>query len=227
MDDAARADSSPTAAVRCGQSAGGFGRQAVTAAEFFAGMGLMRAGLERCDVRTVWANDVSATKAALYRANWGDDELTVRDIRDVDGSDVPGVDVATASFPCVDLSLAGTRTGLAGSRSGLVHEFVRVLGEMRDRLPRAVVIENVPGWLSSADGQDFETVVGSLKDLGYSVAHVTIDAAAFVPQSRRRVFLTARLGEPIAVPVPPAATPPRYSGSLISPGLVTSTATGG
>ena len=95
------------------------------AAEFFAGMGLVRAGLERCGIETAFANDVDETKAALYRDNWGDDILIVGDIRDVTGDQIPTVDVATSSFPCVVLSLAGNRVGLAGERSGLVFEFCR------------------------------------------------------------------------------------------------------
>ena len=97
------------------------------AAEFFAGMGLMRAGLERCGIETVWANDIDRAKAALYRENWGEDEFELGDIRNLGGSDVPAVDLATASFPCVDLSLAGYRAGLNGTRSGVVFEFLRIL----------------------------------------------------------------------------------------------------
>ena len=76
-------------------------------AEFFAGMGLTRAALERCDIETVFANDVDKTKAALYRENWGSQELHIGDIRSLKGHDIPTVDIATSSFPCVDLSLAG------------------------------------------------------------------------------------------------------------------------
>ena len=109
----------------------------VAAAELFAGMGLVRAGLERCGVETVYANDIDETKASLYRENWGDDELHVGDICDVSGRDIPRVEIATASFPCVDLSLAGYRAGLNGNRSGLVY---------------------VPGFLSVNEGRDFANV---------------------------------------------------------------------
>ena len=69
------------------------------AVEFFAGMGLMRSGLERVGVTTVFANDIDATKAALYRANWGDEALVVDDIRNLTGGDIPDAEVATASSP--------------------------------------------------------------------------------------------------------------------------------
>ncbi|WP_419946271.1 DNA cytosine methyltransferase [Candidatus Poriferisodalis sp.] len=182
------------------------------AAEFFAGMGLVRAGLERCGVRTVFANDIDETKAALYRANWGDESLVVGDIRDICGEQIPDIEVATASFPCVDLSLAGARAGLAGEHSGLIHHFVRILAEMGDRAPRAVLVENVPGFLTANGGEDFRTVVELLGDLEYQVSDATVDAAAFLPQSRPRVFLLAAKGTPaIAVEPPPRRSDTRLA----------------
>ena len=131
---------------------------ALRAAEFFAGMGLMRAGLTRSGVETVFANDVDESKAALYRENWGGDEFVFDDVRNLQGRDIPTVDVATASFPCVDLSLAGYRAGLDGTRSGVVYEFLRILHEMADT-PSCVVLENVPGFLTVNKGRDFRAVV--------------------------------------------------------------------
>ena len=92
------------------------------AAEFFAGIGLMRAGLDRCSIETVFANDVDETKAAIYRDNWGDEELVVGDIRDLTGAGLPdGIDLATASSPCVDVSLARiSHTGKRRTAEGVV-----------------------------------------------------------------------------------------------------------
>ena len=176
-------------------------------AEFFAGMGLMRAGLERCGIETVFANDVDKTKAKLYRENWGADELRQADIRELAGRDVPRVDVATASFPCVDLSLAGNRAGLDGPRSGVVFEFMRILGELPDP-PPIVIIENVLGFLTADGGRAYQAVVSRLRGLGYKANHICIDAAAFVPQSRQRVFLLGFLDvDPVLLPDPPPRQP--------------------
>ena len=112
----------------------------MVAAEFFAGMGLMRAALDRCGIDTVFANDIDKNKASLYKENWGDGELRVCDIHDLRGCDVPNVDLATASFPCVDVSLAGYRAGLKGTRSGSVYEFCRLLDEMGEP-PSIVILE--------------------------------------------------------------------------------------
>ena len=180
-----------------------------TTAEFFAGMGLMRAGLERVGVSTVFANDNDSTKAALYRANWGDDVLTVDDIRNLTGDDIPDADIATASFPCVDMSLAGNLAGLDGEQSGLITEFCRILAEMGARRPRAVIVENVPGFKTVNEGRDFAQVVEMLRSLGYSVDSVVVNASAFVPQSRARVFLLGTLG-----PLPALPEPPNQAGPL-------------
>ena len=74
------------------------------AAEFFAGIGLVRAGLERVGVDVVWANDIETVKHAVYASNFDSAHYVLGDIRGVQGCSVPGVDIATASFPCVDLS---------------------------------------------------------------------------------------------------------------------------
>jgi len=174
------------------------------AAEFFAGMGLMRAGLDRCSVETVFANDVDDTKAAIYRDNWGSRELVVGDIRDLTGGDVPDVDLATASAPCVDFSLAGRRAGLNGNRSGVLYDFCRILGEMGDRAPRTIMIENVPGLLTVHGGRDYRRVTTELRNLGYGTDCLCVDAAAFVPQSRRRIFIIGTRGWTPLLPPPPA-----------------------
>ena len=173
------------------------------AAEFFAGMGLVRYGLDRCGIETVWANDIDETKASLYRENFGPDELQVGDIRELGGADVPTVDLATASFPCVDLSLAGHRAGLNGERSGVIFDFCRILDEMGSRAPGTVMIENVTGFLTSNGGRDFADVNGRLGQLGYALDHACTDASAFVPQSRPRVFMVGSRHAKPSLPRPP------------------------
>lgn len=88
-------------------------------AEFFAGIGLMRMGLEREGWDTVWANDIDEKKWEMYRANFNDgsSEFILGDVHAVKGTDLPDVELATASFPCNDLPLAGSRHGLAGTKS--------------------------------------------------------------------------------------------------------------
>lgn len=111
------------------------------------------------------------------------------DIHHLKGSQIPNVSLATASFPCTDLSLAGRREGLAGSQSSGFWGFVEVLEDMGERRSPIVLLENVEGFLTSRNGQDFKEALLALNDLGYSVDAFIIDAARFVPQSRVRLFV--------------------------------------
>ncbi len=172
------------------------------AIEFFAGMGLMRAGLERVGIETVFANDIDETKAKLYADNWGREELHVGDIRALKGEDIPNAELVTASFPCTDMSLAGNYKGLNGAQSSLVLDFLRILDDMGGRAPRTLMIENVMGFLTANGGRDWDTVITGIQKLGYQAAHIIVDAGAFVPQSRARVFLFGHKGT-INLPDPP------------------------
>ncbi len=174
--------------------------------EFFAGGGMARAGLGE-GWRCLFANDFDAGKAQSYRRNWGDGEMHVGDIHGLTMADLPGApDLAWASFPCQDLSLAGQGAGLKGARSGAFFGFRRIIDELRGegRAPKLLVIENVLGALTSNGGADFAQLITALAALGYAVGALTIDAAHFLPQSRPRLFVLcvradlagAALGEP-------------------------------
>jgi len=167
--------------------------------EFFCGGGMARAGLEP-HWRCLFANDVDARKSAAYAANWGSDELRVADVASLRASDLPGcADLAWASFPCQDLSLAGAGAGLAGARSGAFWGFCAAMRALAEdgRAPRLIALENVMGVLTSKKGADFAAVCAALQGLGYRFGALTIDAAHFLPQSRPRVFFVAlRRSEP-------------------------------
>jgi len=156
----------------------------------------MRLGLERAGWTTVFANDIEEEKAEMYRHHFhaSNKELVVDDIHNLGANEVPDVTLATASFPCNDLSLAGARAGLEGIQSSAFWGFVRILREMRQRKPPFVLLENVTGFLSSKDGADFEAALVALNELGYSVDALIIDAVHFVPQSRQRLFVVGKLG---------------------------------
>jgi DNA (cytosine-5)-methyltransferase 1 len=168
-------------------------------AEFFAGVGLVRMAVESEDCRVIFANDIDIVKRSIYTANFSAEDFICRDVREVTGGDVPTADIATASFPCIDLSLAGNRAGLAGRESGLFWEFVRVLREMGKRAPRALLIENVPGFATSNGGDDLDAAVAALNRLDYSCDLLVLDARRFITQSRLRLFI---VGSKIPIPDP-------------------------
>lgn len=160
-------------------------------AEFFAGIGLMRMGLARGGWDTVWANDIDEKKQEMYRTHYGesDADFVLGDVHAVDGNDMPEFELATASFPCNDLSLAGSRHGLAGTHSSAFWGFIEVLRAMGKRRPPIVLLENVTGFLTSHDGNDFRDALLALNELGYTVDALIVDASRFVPQSRQRLFV--------------------------------------
>ncbi len=108
--------------------------------------------------------------------------------------DVDSVDVLIGGFPCQDLSVAGKRKGFNGERSVLAFEFLRVAESLK---PRWLVLENVPGLLSSNKGLDFQRLLSEVVASGYGgLAWRCLDARYFgVPQRRRRIFIVARRAE--------------------------------
>lgn len=162
-------------------------------AEFFAGIGLMRLGLDAAGWRTVFANDIDENKWRMYRDEFGNTgEFILEDIHQLTAKQIPDIDLATASFPCNDLSLAGARHGLDGAQSSAFWGFIDLLKGMGNRRPPMVLLENVVGFLTSHDGQDFEDALLALNELGYAVDAFIIDAARFVPQSRQRLFVVGQ-----------------------------------
>jgi DNA (cytosine-5)-methyltransferase 1 len=161
--------------------------------EFFAGGGMARLGLG-AGWRCSFANDFDPVKAAAYRDNFGADDLVEGDVWALSAADLPGrADLAWASSPCQDFSLAGGRAGLAGGRSGAFFGFWRLIEALdaEGRAPRALVIENVTGLFTSHQGRDFQALAAALAARGYAFGALEIDAAQFTPQSRPRLFLIA------------------------------------
>ena len=142
------------------------------------------------------------------------------DVTKIHGAEIEPVDIITFGSPCQDMSLAGKRAGLNGSRSNLFYEAIRIVKEMREATngekPRYIVWENVPGAFSSNKGEDFKAVLDAVRRVkdceadtprpekwhnagciladDYSVAWRVLDAQYFgVPQRRRRIFLVADL----------------------------------
>ena len=161
--------------------------------EFFAGGGMARLGLGP-EWTCLFANDFDDKKCASYARHWGGSELHGGDVAELTTADLPGVaDLAWASFPCQDLSLAGPGAGLDGERSGTFWPFWGLIEELRSegRAPRAVVLENVPGALTSHSGRDFAAIGAALAAAGYRFGALVVDAMRFLPQSRSRLFVIA------------------------------------
>ncbi len=164
----------------------------LTTAEYFAGIGLVRMGLQPQGWQIVYANDISKKKYDIYKTFFPDAErhYEIADIFNVDPVSIPPATLATCSFPCVDLSLAGNMNGMVdGNHSSAFWGFTKILEAQGDSAPPLVLVENVPGWLYSNKGKDFRITVQALNRLGYACDVLTLDALRFTAQSRLRVFL--------------------------------------
>jgi DNA (cytosine-5)-methyltransferase 1 len=159
--------------------------------EFFAGGGMARLGLGD-HWECLFANDIDPKKVETYANNFGSKGLHQGDIYDVSIAQLPGkAELAWASFPCQDLSLAGNRNGLDGERSGTFWGFWTIIHNLRvdGRAPSILVLENVCGALTSNGGRDFAEICRALASCNYCFGAVIVDAVHFVPQSRPRLFI--------------------------------------
>lgn len=160
--------------------------------DFFAGGGMAGFGLGP-HWKCLFANDIDSQKSASYRDNHnGGAELLLRDVAQVELSDLPGApDLVWASFPCQDLSLAGKGAGLAGKRSGMFKPFWKLVEQLHadGRGPKIIALENVYGAIRSNGGRDFATLASAFSDLGYCFGAIVVDAAHFLPHSRPRFFM--------------------------------------
>jgi DNA (cytosine-5)-methyltransferase 1 len=192
--------------------------------EFFAGGGMARLGLGGA-WSCRFANDFDPVKAATYRANFADaaQHFNDGDVWALTPADLPGqADLAWASSPCQDFSLAGGRAGLAGGSSSAFFGFWKLIEDLSaaDRAPKTVVIENVVGLLSSHDGADFAALCDALAAQGFRFGALEIDAGLFTPQSRPRVFVIATRAPATGLEGPsPFHTPAvRNAHARLSPG---------
>jgi len=168
------------------------------AVSLFAGVGGFDLALENAGVSVVASCEIDKHARAVLAKQFPNSTL-INDVKDVTGDQLRKLGfngsegIIVGGFPCQDLSVAGKRAGLAGSRSGLFWEICRILEETKTKW---FVLENVPGLLSSNDGADMGTVLQALAERGYGVAYRILDAQHFgVAQRRRRVFIVGCLGD--------------------------------
>ena len=177
----------------------------------FSGVGGFDMGLEAAGMTTVFQCEIDKHARAVLDHHWPDvpkwddvTTLTGRHILDA----VDGVDLVAWGSPCQDLSVAGQRRGLTGERSGLFHQGIRIIKELRElsngRYPTFSIWENVVGALSSNGGADFGEVLHEVDEAGACFSEwAVLDAQYFgVPQRRRRVFVVSCFDPAIAAGCP-------------------------
>ena len=154
--------------------------------DLFAGYGGFTIAGERCGFQTIGFSEIDKYANAVLKYHY---PLIPNfyDITKINWSEVPDFDLLTGGSPCQDLSIAGKRAGLEGSRSGLFYEYMRAVKEKK---PKYFIWENVKGALSSSSGWDFGIVINEMAEAGYSLWWQVLNAKDFgVPQNRERIFV--------------------------------------
>lgn len=161
----------------------------VTYGSLFSGLGGFEVAFDRAGMQCKWQVEKDKDCLSVLHRHWPDVPKH-EDVCAVGRHNLESVDIICGGWPCQDVSVAGLRAGISGARSGLFFEAARVVGELR---PALVLLENVPGLLSSHAGRDFSSVLMALHKLGArDIAWRTLDAQyTGVPQRRRRIFLVA------------------------------------
>ena len=177
-----------------------------TFVSLFAGIGGFDLGLEQAGHTCVGQVEIDKHAQKVLKRHWPDvplhDDVTTA-IEWAKEIDLIGkVDIVCGGFPCQDVSVAGKRAGIAGARSGLFWDAIQFAREVK---AQTVILENVPGLLSSNQGRDFGVVISELADSGYGhIEWRILDSQFFgVPQRRRRIFIVGstidRSGQPIFI----------------------------
>ncbi len=167
----------------------------MTFLDFFSGIGGFRKGFELCGMTCIGHCEIDKYADLSYRAIFDikEDEWYGYDITKVSAEELPHVDLWCGGFPCQDVSASGQQRGLAGARSGLYYELVRLLESTpSEERPNWIVLENVKNLLSVNHGWDFASILTSLVTLGYNIEYGLLNSKFFgVPQNRERVYIVA------------------------------------
>ena len=161
-------------------------KKKITQLDLFSGIGGFHLGFEKAGFKVKsYFSEIDKHAIAVYKHQFKDAEY-VGSVTNVRGSQLPRIDLITFGSPCQDFSLAGKRAGLAGDRSGLILEAIRLIGECR---PSVFIWENVKGSFSSNDGQDFAAILQEFTNLGgYRLEWQLLNTSWVLPQNRERVY---------------------------------------
>ncbi len=163
--------------------------------DLFAGIGGLRRGFEKLNGRCVFTSEWDAHAVRTYKANYPDSDDIAGDITKIRPADIPDHDLLLGGFPCQPFSLAGvSKKNSLGRAHGFLDKtqgtlFFNIVSILKEKQPRAFLLENVKNLRSHDRGRTYEVIVGALRELGYQVTDRVLNASAWVPQRRERVFL--------------------------------------
>jgi len=161
--------------------------------DLFAGIGGIRIAFENAGFECVFSNDFDSKCKITYDLNFPC-EMVLEDISKIPSSQIPDFDVLTAGFPCQPFSIAGYRKGFKDERGNVFFDIVRIL---RDKKPKAFLLENVKNLRSHDKGNTIKIIYQELEKLGYKVTDKVLNAMEYgnIPQNRERIYIVGFLDE--------------------------------
>jgi len=157
--------------------------------DLFAGIGGFRTGFEKNECKCVFSSEIDEHAGEMYQANYN--ETVFKDITKIDEKEIPNHDVLLAGFPCQPFSIAGEKKGFNDTRGTLFFDIERILKEKK---PKAIVLENVKHFKSHDNGNTLKVVLNALNNLGYTTNWKVLNAKDFgVPQNRERTIIVGSL----------------------------------
>lgn len=152
--------------------------------DLFCGMGGFRIAFERNDCNCVFSSDIDVFAQKTYCANFN--EIPYGDITKIEAKDIPDHDIICAGFPCQSFSIAGKRLGFNDTRGTLFFDVARII---KEKQPKAFILENVKGITNHDNGNTLQTILNTLTDLGYVFKYNVLNAKDYnVPQHRERWY---------------------------------------
>lgn len=168
-------------------------------ASLFAGIGGIDYAFEQAGADSIWANEIDQYCALTFRANHKDTPLIVDDICNINGQDIPKIDILTGGFPCQPFSIAGYRKGFEDDRGNMFHQIMRIVDEMEENnnKPRIIFLENVKNLKTHDSGNTFNVIKEELEKRNYYVTDKILNTCEYgnTPQNRERIFIIAFLNE--------------------------------
>lgn len=159
--------------------------------DLFSGIGGFRLAFESLGGKCIFSSDIDKWANKTYFLNFN--EYPQGDITKISSENIPDHDILCAGFPCQSFSIGGYRKGFCDTRGTLFFEIERIL---KDKLPKAFILENVRGLVNHDKGKTFNIIKKSLQNLGYSIFYEIINSKDFgIPQNRERIYIVGFLGQ--------------------------------
>jgi len=163
-------------------------------ASLFAGIGGICYGFNQAGAKVIWANEMDKDACKTYRHNFGSSYLIEADIKNIDPTAIPDIDILNGGFPCQAFSIAGYRRGFEDERGNLFFEIERIL---KVKKPRAILLENVKNLEGHDHGNTFKVIKYHLEKLGYHIQYKVLNTMEYgnIPQHRKRIYIVGFLSE--------------------------------